>query len=131
NIDFAVMSKIGREFSDLLYDMPFRVPQDFVYLGRTISILTGMATKLDPDYNPWTEVQRWLQHLITTDEEHNIFDEINKIIEESLNEIIADGPQGFFRVAERVFKQFQRVSRAEQLLEQIVKGEVVLETKMS
>jgi predicted unusual protein kinase regulating ubiquinone biosynthesis (AarF/ABC1/UbiB family) len=131
SIDFQVMSNIGREFNDLLHDMPFRVPQDFVYLGRTLGILTGMATKLDPNYNPWSEIQRWLQHLITTDKENNIFDEFRKILDESVNEIITDGPQGFIRVAERVFKQLQRVNRTEQLLQQIIYGDISLETRMS
>jgi predicted unusual protein kinase regulating ubiquinone biosynthesis (AarF/ABC1/UbiB family) len=131
NIDFEVMSSIGKEFNDLLYDMPFRVPQDFVYLGRTVGILSGMATKLDPDYNPWTEIQRWVQHLVTTDKENNIFDEFGKMLEESINEIIADGPQGFMRVVERVIRQFQRASRTEQMLQRIVDGDIALETKMS
>jgi predicted unusual protein kinase regulating ubiquinone biosynthesis (AarF/ABC1/UbiB family) len=131
NIDFQVMTNIGKEFNDLLHDMPFRVPQDFVYLGRTVGILSGMATKLDPNYNPWAEIQRWVQHLITTDEENNIFDEFSKIVEASIQEIITDGPQGFIRVAERVYKQFQRSSRTEQLLQQIINGDISLETKMS
>jgi predicted unusual protein kinase regulating ubiquinone biosynthesis (AarF/ABC1/UbiB family) len=131
SMDFSVVENIGREFSDLLREMPFRVPQDFVYLGRTVSILSGMATKLDPDYNPWSEIQRSMQHLIITDQENNIFDEFSKIITDAVNEVIADGPQGFLRVAERTLKQFQRVSRSEQILEQIIKGEISLETRMS
>jgi predicted unusual protein kinase regulating ubiquinone biosynthesis (AarF/ABC1/UbiB family) len=131
NLDFAVVENIGTEFNDLLHEMPFRVPQDFVYLGRTVGILTGMATKLDPAYNPWVEIQRQVQHLITTDSENNIWDEFGKILEQSLNEIISDGPQGFLRVAERLMKQFQRVSRSEIMLQQIISGEIALETKMS
>ena len=111
--------------------LPFRVPQDFVYLGRTVGILTGMATKLDPNYNPWIEIQSRMQTLITTDEENNIFDEFAKIFQDSLDEIIADGPEGFIRVSERVIRQFQRLNRTEQLLQQIVDGDVVIETRMS
>lgn len=131
NLDFEVVENIGTEFNDLIAELPFRVPQDFVYLGRTVSILTGMATKLDPNYNPWVEIQGRVQTLITTDEENNIFDEFNKIFQDSLNEIIADGPQGFLRVAERVIRQFQRVSNTEKMLQQIIDGEIVIETRMS
>ena len=131
NIDFAVVENIGSEFNDLLAELPFRVPQDFVYLGRTVGILTGMATKLDPTYNPWVEIQARMQTLITTDEENNIFDEFSKLLQESLNEIIADGPQGFLRAAERVIQQFQRVSKAEQMLQQLMDGEIAIETRMS
>lgn len=131
NIDFTVVENIGSEFNDLIAELPFRVPQDFVYLGRTVGILTGMATKLDPAYNPWVEIQARMQTLITTDDENNIFDEFTKIFQDSLNEIIADGPPGFLRVAERVITQFQRVSKTEQMLQKIIDGEIAIETRMS
>lgn len=47
---------LAREFSDLLLSLPFQVPQDFLYLTRAVGILTGMATGLDPDYDPWHEI---------------------------------------------------------------------------
>ena len=131
SLDFEVVENIGSEFNDLIAELPFRVPQDFVYLGRTVSILTGMATKLDPNYNPWVEIQARVQTLITTDEENNIFDEFEKILKDSLDEIIADGPQGFIRVAQRVLNQFQRVSKTETMLQQIIDGDIVIETRMS
>lgn len=63
DIDFEAMSALGKEFNDLLYDMPFYVPQDFIYLGRAISILSGMCTTLDPDFNPWRDLQEHAQYL--------------------------------------------------------------------
>ena len=50
-IDFDVMHDFAREFRDLLYTMPFQMPHDFIYLGRMFGILSGMATRLDPDFN--------------------------------------------------------------------------------
>lgn len=61
---FDRMAHIGKEFSDLLYAMPFQVPQDFIYLGRTVSILSGMATSLDSTFNPWSEIQPYAQKLM-------------------------------------------------------------------
>lgn len=61
---FDRMAGIAREFSDLLFKMPFQVPQDFVYLGRTVSILSGLATALDPTFNPWSEIQPYAQKLL-------------------------------------------------------------------
>jgi predicted unusual protein kinase regulating ubiquinone biosynthesis (AarF/ABC1/UbiB family) len=131
NMDFEVVANIGAEFNDLLYDMPFRVPQDFVYLGRTVGILTGMATALDPGYNPWDEISGYMQRLITTNSDGNIFDELGKILQDSLEEIISQGPQGLINVVMRVARQFQRVNRTEQMLQQIINGEVQIETKLS
>jgi len=64
DIDFDEMAALGNEFNDLLYDMPFYVPQDFIYLGRAIGILSGMCTSLDPSFNPWKELQAHSQKLI-------------------------------------------------------------------
>jgi predicted unusual protein kinase regulating ubiquinone biosynthesis (AarF/ABC1/UbiB family) len=64
DIDFDEMAALGNEFNDLLYDMPFYVPQDFIYLGRAVGILSGMCTSLDPAFNPWRELQAHSQKLI-------------------------------------------------------------------
>ncbi|MCP4514420.1 MAG: AarF/ABC1/UbiB kinase family protein, partial [Delftia sp.] len=44
-LDYDAMHELMHEFRDLLYAMPFQVPQDFIYLGRTFGILSGMATQ--------------------------------------------------------------------------------------
>ena len=64
DMDFAEVQALSGEFNDLLYDMPFYLPQDFIYLTRTVGILSGMSTSLDEDYNPWQELQRHWQGLI-------------------------------------------------------------------
>jgi predicted unusual protein kinase regulating ubiquinone biosynthesis (AarF/ABC1/UbiB family) len=64
NVDYGKMAEIGGEFNDLLFSMPVYIPQDFIYLGRTLSILSGMATSLDPNYNPWKEMQPYVETLI-------------------------------------------------------------------
>jgi predicted unusual protein kinase regulating ubiquinone biosynthesis (AarF/ABC1/UbiB family) len=65
SMSFDSMANIGAEFNDLLFEMPFQVPQDFIYLGRTVSILGGMSTTLDPTFNPWSEMQPYMQKMIT------------------------------------------------------------------
>ncbi len=64
DMSYSDMQALGRQFNDLLYDMPFYVPQDFIYLARTLSILSGMATSLDPTYNVWHELQRFWNVLV-------------------------------------------------------------------
>ncbi len=65
DVSFDDMADLGKEFSDLLFSMPFQVPQDFIYLGRTVSILSGLCTSLDPSFNPWNEMQPYMQKMIT------------------------------------------------------------------
>ncbi len=48
--------KFASEFSSLMYDMPFQVPENLILLGRCLGILSGMCTGLDPDFNIWTSI---------------------------------------------------------------------------
>jgi predicted unusual protein kinase regulating ubiquinone biosynthesis (AarF/ABC1/UbiB family) len=58
------MSGVALEFSDLIMSMPFQMPQDFIYLSRTVSILSGMCTGLDPRFDPWRAMQPYTQRLL-------------------------------------------------------------------
>jgi predicted unusual protein kinase regulating ubiquinone biosynthesis (AarF/ABC1/UbiB family) len=62
------VEELGREFRDILFDFPFQVPQDFVYLGRAIGILSGLASMLDPTINPWYYIERYGRGLIEREE---------------------------------------------------------------
>jgi predicted unusual protein kinase regulating ubiquinone biosynthesis (AarF/ABC1/UbiB family) len=42
-----------REYRDLIYEMPFQLPADILFVGRAVGILSGMATSMDPDFDPW------------------------------------------------------------------------------
>ncbi len=53
NINHAEMHQFALQFRDLMYEMPFQLPHDLLLLGRTIAILSGMCTGLDPDFNVW------------------------------------------------------------------------------
>jgi len=63
-IDMREMREFTHEFRDLIYEMPFQVPEDFILLGRTVAILSGMCTGLDPDFNVWTGLTPFAQKLI-------------------------------------------------------------------
>lgn len=65
NVSYEDARELGSEFNDLIYAMPFQVPQDFIYLGRAMGILSGMATSLDPNFNPWSELAPYAQRMMT------------------------------------------------------------------
>ena len=52
------------EFGELLYQMPFQVPENLILLGRCVSILAGMATGLDRDFNLWQGMAPHVQRLM-------------------------------------------------------------------
>ncbi|MCB0006850.1 MAG: AarF/ABC1/UbiB kinase family protein [Anaerolineales bacterium] len=62
------LAELSREFRDLLYEFPFQVPQNFIYLGRALGILSGLAAQLDPAINPWYQVERYGRELIELEE---------------------------------------------------------------
>jgi predicted unusual protein kinase regulating ubiquinone biosynthesis (AarF/ABC1/UbiB family) len=63
-IDMREMQAFAGEFGDLLYNMPFQVPEDLILLGRTVAILSGMCTGLNPQFNVWTGLEPFAQKLI-------------------------------------------------------------------
>ena len=63
-VDYVRMEALALEFRDLLFELPFQVPQDFIYLGRTVGILAGLATAMDPHFNPWVPIERYGQRLL-------------------------------------------------------------------
>jgi predicted unusual protein kinase regulating ubiquinone biosynthesis (AarF/ABC1/UbiB family) len=62
------MQELTHEFRDLLFEFPFQVPQDFIFLGRAMGMLSGLTTLLDPNINPWQLVEKYGRELISSQE---------------------------------------------------------------
>jgi predicted unusual protein kinase regulating ubiquinone biosynthesis (AarF/ABC1/UbiB family) len=58
------MRRFAGEFRDLLYEMPFQLPADLLFLGRCIAILSGMCTGLNPDFNVFEGIQPFAEVLL-------------------------------------------------------------------
>jgi predicted unusual protein kinase regulating ubiquinone biosynthesis (AarF/ABC1/UbiB family) len=48
---------LAHEYRDLFYEMPFQLPSGLLFIGRALAILFGMASSLDPDFDPWEAIQ--------------------------------------------------------------------------
>ena len=59
------LQELTREFRDLLFDFPFQIPQDFIYLGRALGIVSGLISQLNPEINPWYKIEKYGQQLFT------------------------------------------------------------------
>jgi len=44
-----------REYQVLIADTPFQFPAELLFIGRALGILYGIATHLNPDFDPWTQ----------------------------------------------------------------------------
>jgi len=69
----------------LMYEMPFQLPHNLLLLGRTLAILSGMCTGLDPDFNLWTQLAPYAQKLVVDEGSSNWqvwLDQIGDLIKE-------------------------------------------------
>jgi predicted unusual protein kinase regulating ubiquinone biosynthesis (AarF/ABC1/UbiB family) len=130
NVSYSEARELGREFNDLLFAMPFQVPQDFIYLGRAMGILSGMATSLDPDFNPWQELQPYAQKMIQRSLRGNAIGTIdsrllNSNILQSL--MTGNGAQTLAEVGRAFLDRTVRLpQRMNDVLAQIERGELTV-----
>jgi predicted unusual protein kinase regulating ubiquinone biosynthesis (AarF/ABC1/UbiB family) len=61
------MLEVLHDARELLYTMPFHLPEDLILLGRTLGILSGMCTGLNPQFNIWNELAPFAKTLISED----------------------------------------------------------------
>ncbi|HZF09672.1 MAG TPA: AarF/UbiB family protein [Thermoanaerobaculia bacterium] len=52
-----------REYKDLLYEAPFQVQVDLLFTSRAVGLLAGLATTLDPEFDPWAETLPFAERL--------------------------------------------------------------------
>lgn len=81
------------EYRDIVYEAPFQFPADMLFVLRAIGILSGMATNLDPNFDPWTETIPFAQRLAK--------EELQKNWRGWLEEIVALG-QLLFRLPDQL-----------------------------
>ena len=59
------MFRFADRFRDLMFSMPFQLPQNLLMLGRTVAILSGMCTGLDNDFNLWNQLAPYATKLVS------------------------------------------------------------------
>lgn len=63
-IHHAEMFRYAQKFRDLMFELPFQLPQNLLMLGRTVAILSGMCTGLDKDFNLWLQLAPYAVRLV-------------------------------------------------------------------
>jgi predicted unusual protein kinase regulating ubiquinone biosynthesis (AarF/ABC1/UbiB family) len=56
-----------QDFGDLLYEMPFQVPEDMILFGRCMAILSGICTGLDHEFNFFTQLEPYARKLVAAE----------------------------------------------------------------
>jgi predicted unusual protein kinase regulating ubiquinone biosynthesis (AarF/ABC1/UbiB family) len=44
-----------KEYRDVIYHAPFQFQADMLFVMRAVGMLSGLTTRLDPDFDPWTK----------------------------------------------------------------------------
>ncbi len=58
------------ETQDLVYDLPFQLPQDLLYLGRAMSMVGGLATEIEPDINLFEALRPFARQMIDNERQN-------------------------------------------------------------
>jgi len=110
-IDHAEMMSFGLQFRELMLNLPFQLPENLLLLGRSLAILSGMCTGLDPQFNLWTSVAPYASKLISDEG--------------------GSGVQTFLAEATKVLQVLIGLpGRADRVLTTIERGELNVQTPM-
>ncbi|GIK39612.1 MAG: ABC transporter [Chloroflexota bacterium] len=60
-----------REYRDVIYEAPFQFQVDMLFVVRAVGILSGMATNLDPEFDPWAETIPFAEQLAKEELQQN------------------------------------------------------------
>jgi predicted unusual protein kinase regulating ubiquinone biosynthesis (AarF/ABC1/UbiB family) len=64
NLDLNEVRGFLSEFRVLIYQAPFQIPSDILFLGRALGILSGLAMQIDPHFNVFEAAAPFAQQLI-------------------------------------------------------------------
>jgi len=112
NLDVDEMRGFMSEFRSLIYQMPFQIPSDLLFLGRALSILSGLAMQIDPNFNIFEAAAPFAQKLLA--------DESGALRQELLQQVVDTGlalvrmPKQFDRMADLLASGDLRVTINEQ-----------------
>ncbi len=85
NLSQEEMLRFADRFRDMMYSMPFQLPQNLLMLGRCVAILSGMCTGLDADFNLWNQLEPYAAKLVSQEAGSNWkvwLDELGKVVKE-------------------------------------------------
>ncbi|MDX1686976.1 MAG: AarF/UbiB family protein [Candidatus Promineifilaceae bacterium] len=133
------VQELTREFRDILFDFPFQVPHDFVYLGRALGMLSGLASRLDPEINPWYQIERYGRAMIRSQELREVgwealLESLRPLagLPFQLQRVLSDAEQGRLRVQtaadQRTLRRLERIERKLTQLQLTVVGAAGLVT---
>ena len=130
-INPADVREFTSEFRGLIYSLPFQIPQNLIFLGRAVGILSGMCTGLNPSFNLFDHLAPYARKLIADEaraaggnwlEELLVLGRSLLSVPRKMDAMLEKMERG--EIAVRAPEVSQQVSRLEGALRQIAAGVV-------
>jgi len=116
-IDVREMHQFAHEYRDLLFELPFQLPSDLIFLVRCLAILSGMCTGLNPDFNVFEGLLPFARKLLM-DERESVVEEVLKWLEkqarlwtalpERMNAVLKQVEHGELVITARLTPELER-----------------------
>ncbi len=112
NLDVNEVRGFLSEFRSLIYQAPFQIPSDLLFLGRALGILSGLAVQIDANFNIFEAAAPFAQRMLA--------DESGALRQEMLQQVVDTGlalvrmPRQFDRMADLLASGDLRVTINEQ-----------------
>jgi predicted unusual protein kinase regulating ubiquinone biosynthesis (AarF/ABC1/UbiB family) len=95
---------IFAETRDMVYDLPFQIPQDLLYMGRAMSMCAGLSTAIDPNINLFASLRPFARRLIEREDTNVSWSERMQREVRDLGQILVNLPRHmdlYYRTANR------------------------------
>jgi predicted unusual protein kinase regulating ubiquinone biosynthesis (AarF/ABC1/UbiB family) len=63
-VDPRELREFAFEFGETIRVLPFQLPENFLLVIRAVSLISGLASTLDPDFNIWNAVEPYAGRLL-------------------------------------------------------------------
>jgi predicted unusual protein kinase regulating ubiquinone biosynthesis (AarF/ABC1/UbiB family) len=93
--------EVFAQVKDLIYEQPFQIPANYVFVGRAIGTLVGLSTGLAPDLNVVQVMTPYARKLAGRDEAGDVLELLTKQVRD-YGRIALDLPRVLDRVLTRV-----------------------------
>jgi predicted unusual protein kinase regulating ubiquinone biosynthesis (AarF/ABC1/UbiB family) len=74
-LDPSEFRAFALEFSDVLFELPFQLPENLLLLYRAGALTSGLCSSLDPTYNLWDSIEPYAEQLLR-DEGGNLIKDV-------------------------------------------------------
>ena len=63
-VDPRELQAFANEFGETIRGLPFQLPEHFLLVIRAVSLISGLCSTLDPDFNIWNAVEPYADRLL-------------------------------------------------------------------